>query len=357
MDCKILKKVEFICFLISNMPKVSIIVPCWGVEKYLNRCVESLVNQTLKDIEIILVDDESPDKVPVMCDDWAKKDSRIRVIHKKNGGLGFARNSGLDIATGEYVTFCDSDDYIELGAYEIMYNEAKKTNLDICYFKNRRFTDDGKKIEVCFDKNTYTFCGKAEVEQFLLNLVGRDFSKPSQSSFSMSVCMALFRLDKIKTSEVRFVSERTIASEDLIFMIEFIPHVQKIGVFPYVFYNYYINPSSITTTFNEGKYLRMMKLLKVVREKLLRNYKWGTFKNHYYSQQLRIIKITLRNLSNSRVSLKEKKHKIKKLCEDPIFTDVYKDEATSLFPVLDRGILFCMKHKLTLPIILMYLNR
>lgn len=65
------------------MPKVSIIVPCWGVEKYLDRCVESLVNQTLKDIEIILVDDESPDRVPVMCDDWAKKDSRIRVIHKK----------------------------------------------------------------------------------------------------------------------------------------------------------------------------------------------------------------------------------------------------------------------------------
>ena len=116
------------------MPKVSVIVPCWGVEKYLDRCVESLVNQTLKDIEIILVDDESPDRVPVMCDDWAKKDSRIRVIHKKNGGLGFARNSGLDIATGEYVTFCDSDDYIEQEAYETMYNEAKKEDLDICYF-------------------------------------------------------------------------------------------------------------------------------------------------------------------------------------------------------------------------------
>ena len=108
------------------MPKVSIIVPCWGVEKYLDRCVESLVNQTLKDIEIILVDDESPDRVPVMCDDWAKKDSRIRVIHKKNGGLGFARNSGLDIATGEYVTFCDSDDYIEQEAYECTMKRKKQ---------------------------------------------------------------------------------------------------------------------------------------------------------------------------------------------------------------------------------------
>lgn len=339
------------------MPKVSIIVPCWGVEKYLDRCVVSLVNQTLKDIEIILVDDESPDRVPVMCDDWAKKDSRIRVIHKKNGGLGFARNSGLDIATGEYVTFCDSDDYIEQEAYETIYNEAKKENLDICYFKNRRFTDGGKKTEVCFDKKTYFFSGKTEVEQFLLNLVGRDYSKTSQSTFSMSVCMALFRLDKIKSSGVRFVSERTVASEDLIFDIEFIPHVSKIGVFPYVFYNYYINPSSITTTFNEGKYLRMMKLLKVVKEKLLENYKWDTIKNHYYSQQLRIIKIVLRNESKSNDSLKEKVCKIKRHCNEPIFADVYKDKSISSFPVSDRGILFCMKHKLTIPIILMYLNK
>ena len=100
------------------MAKVSIIVPCWGVEKYLDRCVESLVNQTLQDIEIILVDDESPDRVPEMCDDWAKKDRRIKVIHKKNGGLGLACNSGIEVATGEYLAFCDSDDWVDAKMYE-----------------------------------------------------------------------------------------------------------------------------------------------------------------------------------------------------------------------------------------------
>ena len=79
------------------MSKVSIVVPCWGVEKYLDRCVESLINQTLREIEIILVDDESPDRVPEMCDEWAKRDNRIKVIHKKNGGLGMACNSGLEV--------------------------------------------------------------------------------------------------------------------------------------------------------------------------------------------------------------------------------------------------------------------
>ena len=93
-------------------PKVSIIVPVYNVEKYLDRCMESLLNQTLKDIEIILVDDGSPDNCPQICDEYAKKDSRVKVVHKVNAGLGYARNSGLDVASGEYVAFVDSDDYV-----------------------------------------------------------------------------------------------------------------------------------------------------------------------------------------------------------------------------------------------------
>ena len=85
------------------MAKVSVIVPVYNVEKYLDRCMQSLLNQTLKDIEIIMVDDGSPDNCPKMCDDYAKQDSRVKVIHKKNAGLGLARNSGLEVATGEYV--------------------------------------------------------------------------------------------------------------------------------------------------------------------------------------------------------------------------------------------------------------
>ena len=97
-----------------SKPCVSVIVPIYNVEKYLDRCLKSIINQTLKNIEIILVDDESPDLCPQKCDEAAKYDNRIKVIHKKNGGLGFARNSGLEIATGKYVYFVDSDDYLRL---------------------------------------------------------------------------------------------------------------------------------------------------------------------------------------------------------------------------------------------------
>ena len=95
-----------------KQPKISIIVPIYNVEKYLDECMLSLLNQTLKDIEIILVDDESPDNCPKMCDDYAKKDKRVIVIHKKNGGQVSARQAGLDAAKGEYLMFLDSDDYI-----------------------------------------------------------------------------------------------------------------------------------------------------------------------------------------------------------------------------------------------------
>ena len=113
-----------------SKPKVSVIVPIYNVEKYLDRCMQSVLNQTLKDIEIIMVDDGSPDNCPSMCDEYARKDNRIKVIHKKNGGLGFARNSGLEIATGEYVAFIDSDDFIDTSMYETLYNTAKIYGLD-----------------------------------------------------------------------------------------------------------------------------------------------------------------------------------------------------------------------------------
>lgn len=115
-------------------PKVSIIVPCYSVEQYLDRCVESLVGQTLLNIEIILVDDLSPDRTPEMCDEWAKKDSRIRVVHKvQNGGLGLACNTGIEVSTGEYIAFCDSDDYVDKDMYETMYNAAAKENVDVVF--------------------------------------------------------------------------------------------------------------------------------------------------------------------------------------------------------------------------------
>ena len=110
----------------SQQALISVIIPVYKVEKYLDKCVGSVVAQTYKNLEIILVDDGSPDKCPEMCDAWAKKDARIKVVHKQNGGLGDARNAGLNIASGEFIGFVDSDDWCELSMYEKMMESYQK---------------------------------------------------------------------------------------------------------------------------------------------------------------------------------------------------------------------------------------
>ena len=114
-----------------NNPLVSVIIPVYKVEKYLDRCVESVVNQTYRNLEIILVDDGSPDRCPAMCDAWAEQDERIRVIHKPNGGSSSARNKGLDICTGAYIGFVDSDDWIDPAFYEIMMTHIQTHDAQI----------------------------------------------------------------------------------------------------------------------------------------------------------------------------------------------------------------------------------
>lgn len=124
------------------MDLISVIVPVYNVEAYLDKCISSIVNQTYRNLEIILVDDGSPDNCPAMCDAWAKKDSRIRVIHKLNGGLSDARNAGMTVTTGELMAFVDSDDWIDVHYIEYLYNALRQSNADISACDLREVYDD-----------------------------------------------------------------------------------------------------------------------------------------------------------------------------------------------------------------------
>ena len=115
-------------YVIEMTELISVIVPVYNTEKFLIRCVASIQNQSYSNLEIILVDDGSPDHCPEMCDTYAKQDNRIQVIHQKNAGLGMARNTGLNVAKGKYIAFVDSDDFLPLDALEKLYNTAIKTN-------------------------------------------------------------------------------------------------------------------------------------------------------------------------------------------------------------------------------------
>lgn len=135
---------------------ISVIVPVYKVEDYLDRCIQSIVSQSYTDLEIILVDDGSPDRCPAMCDAWAERDKRIKVIHKKNGGLSDARNAGLGIATGQYISFVDSDDWVANDFLEVLYTVASNTHSDICecgIIKTDRvisFEREGDEEPICY---------------------------------------------------------------------------------------------------------------------------------------------------------------------------------------------------------------
>lgn len=140
------------------MNLISVIVPVYKVEKYLRKCVDSILAQTYTNLEIILVDDGSPDNCPAICDYYANKDSRIKVIHQENGGLSAARNAGLDIASGDYIGFVDSDDYISPEMYKKLYEAMKEADADISICNFQKVDEAGKrtKTEETIESGTLT---------------------------------------------------------------------------------------------------------------------------------------------------------------------------------------------------------
>lgn len=199
--------------------KLSIIVPVYKVEAYLHRCVDSILMQTFTDYELILVDDGSPDSCPTICDEYAKKDERIVVIHKHNGGLSDARNAGLDIARGEYIGFIDSDDFIHPQMYEIMISVAEQDNVDIaqCEFYKFDECDELFSVEHYYANN---ISKKLITSQELLE----NYYPLYSSRFSTTVCNKVYHasiFDSIRFPvgmyyEDSFVFLDTINSSDLL---------------------------------------------------------------------------------------------------------------------------------------------
>ena len=131
---------------------ISVIVPVYKVEKYLRKCIDSIINQTYKNLEIILVDDGSPDNCGAICDEYTANDSRVKVIHKENGGLSSARNAGIDIASGDYIAFIDSDDYIDVNMIKTLYKKISDDNSDMAICNFSYVDENGKMI---YEKNEY----------------------------------------------------------------------------------------------------------------------------------------------------------------------------------------------------------
>ena len=148
-------------------PIISVIIPVYNVEKYLRKCLDSIIYQTYRNLEIILVDDGSTDNCGAICNEYAIRDERITVIHKANGGLGFARNSGLEICTGDYVMFVDSDDWLSIDSVQVLYDQIVADGSGIAIGKHVEAYEDGGIIEACWKINKKRLLTKGELFDLL----------------------------------------------------------------------------------------------------------------------------------------------------------------------------------------------
>ncbi len=255
------------------MYKVSIIIPVYNVETTLDRCIQSVLNQSLQDIEIILVDDGSPDKCPQLCDRYAKENTGIKVIHKQNEGLGFARNTGIEVAEGEYIGFVDSDDYIETNMYERLYTYAKDNECDIAYGGYRYIVNGDTKAIVEMTTSDRIITTNKGIRELLLDQIASEVTIHNDSKYGATVWKGLFLRKLVVENNIRFYSEREYVSEDGLFDIDVFAKCSKIALISGSYYNYEYNPNSLTAVYRKGRFEQNKRLYNLGCQKLYNNYK------------------------------------------------------------------------------------
>lgn len=244
-------------------PEISIIVPVYNVEKYLIRCVESLKNQTLQNLEIILIDDGSTDHSGKICDKLQKEDQRIKVIHKQNEGQGIARNLGIEIAEGKYVAFVDSDDYIEEETYQYMLNQMKDCKADLGCFGYTHDNSEGNSIYQSKIKDRIYFEEEVKTE-FVLHFFGDD---PMEDDMrGVSACMSIYRLSLIKENKICFPSERKVLSEDTLFNLEFCRFAKTAVASSRIFYHYCLQQNSFSRGYSKERLKKTAEFMKILSD-------------------------------------------------------------------------------------------
>ena len=313
------------------MELISVIVPVYNVEKYLLRCVASIQNQTYKNLEIILVDDESPDQCPQMCDQLASEDDRIKVVHKKNGGLGFARNSGLDVATGEYVTFIDSDDWIREDHIENLYTALRLNSADAVIGTHTTALADGTEIPHSLQLKEGVYEGEEVLQNILLPLFGPDVNYPRDVQVNASSCMNLYRLDLIQNNQLRYISERYAVGEDLYFNIDIFNFARKVVAINENGYFYYQNATSLSRKYDPKRFERTINNYLKLQEQAEKYQLKDRISYRIERTFLTKIRVAFRLLICSDLRREEKFREIKKILNHELVCRVLKNYPIQAF--------------------------
>ena len=278
------------------MPKLSVVVPVYKVEKYIGEMVESLLAQTLEDLEVILVDDGSPDRSGEICDGFAARDHRVKVIHKPNGGVGAARNDGLDAATGEWIVFCDSDDWVEPDAFQKLVQTGEDHGADVV-FGDANLVYGQHVQKARFYKNEFVTSDRARIDQ----LIAADFSRaycfdPPEGGPAFGYggpWNKVVRRQLLLDHDIRFDLRVKGIFDDLIYTAYIFAAAKTVAYVHVPVYNYRQLGSSITHTYKADLLQIHQAIFTAWQEFMEKHGKEGQFQKPYYANVLRRFKSTL----------------------------------------------------------------
>lgn len=267
----------------TKSPKISVIMPTYKVEKYFKECIESVINQTLCDIEIIPVDDGSPDNCGNIMDEYAKIDSRIKPIHKKSGGYGTAVNAGISAATGEYIAIVETDDVIAKDMYEKLYNHAKKFNLDVCkcnfYEYNSKLTDTSK-LKIW--KHTHQ-----DITEYPEDRAFKLLEYPKLIIVHPSIWAGIYKKDFLYKNNIFVNSSSGASYQDFPFIVDVLARAERIGVIHEGLYYWRKEPEQDSSTLRSNDKLLIMpdqceKVKQILKNNNLYNTVIEEINYHFY---------------------------------------------------------------------------
>lgn len=336
-------------------PKVSIIVPIYNAEKYLERCINSLKNQTLKDIEIILVDDSSTDSSLGICNMAAAEDARIKVIHKVNEGAGRARNAALEIATGEYIGFVDSDDFVDTDMFKTLYEKAVKYNSDlvmsgVLFVDGNMFSEKGECIrKTYFDKDTH-FETKESLKKLKMGIVGATPDDSDDSKYGMSIWKNLFRHEIIKKNNIVFESEREMLSEDALFMIDYISCIEKATGICEAFYNYCRNEVSISKSYKKDRFEKSLVFVNEVEKRFkkdITSQEYQVYIDRFWQAMCRVLcSQEIMYAMDNNIKYTDLKKRLKEVCNHNLTVRALKSYPIGKLPLKQRVFAYGIKYRL-----------
>lgn len=333
------------------MPKISFIVPVYKVEKYINQCINSIISQTFKDFEVILVDDGSPDKCPAICDNYAELDNRVKVIHKENEGVDEARNTGIDAAIGEWIYFVDSDDWIEPDAAEILYNDAIRTGADCVMSDCVRCWNDGKRERIHLFSQAYFTNDKVQIEnvqKWMLCHKMSPYYLPNANSGYAAPWGKFVKAAILKENNIRFNNYAKGVFDDGVYSLYLLDHVNKFYYNAKHTYNYRFVESSLTQAYKADAMDILKCSCELIDEFIQVTGKDENFKQAEYCRRVSFFAMYLSKHfynANSNEKIRDTRKRLKKTLLTYPYDVAFRKAKFRNLPLKHAYILFCGKNK------------